>query len=368
MKTAERRYDIDWLRVIAIALLLIYHIAIVFQPWGVFIGFIQSNDSLESIWIPMSMLNVWRIPLLFFVSGMGVCFAMQKRSWKQLITERTRRILLPLVFGMCAIVPLHILIWQNYYNQDLAYQMGRGHLWFLANIFAYVIILLPLFYFLKNRYNSRTHKVLKSLFSNPFSILFVATPFIIEALVVAPDNFELYAMTWHGFYLGLIAFLFGYLFIYSGIVFWEMVLKWRWLYVSLALALFGIRLLVFELEAPGYFIAIESNLWVFSVFGFAHKHLNRPGKTLQYLSQAAYPIYIIHMVFIYLGSIVILPLEIHVTLKLILLIAFTFVGSYVLYELIIRRLSFVGVLFGLKPVFKNKKESIIHSEKALELT
>ena len=38
MKTA-RRHDIDWLRVITIALLLIYHIAIIFQPWAMFVGF-----------------------------------------------------------------------------------------------------------------------------------------------------------------------------------------------------------------------------------------------------------------------------------------------------------------------------------------
>lgn len=87
MLTTNRRYDIDWLRVIAIGLLLIYHIAIGFQPWGVLIGFIQNNESLESTWIPMSMLNVWRIPLLFFVSGMGVCFAIRKRNWKQLLLE-----------------------------------------------------------------------------------------------------------------------------------------------------------------------------------------------------------------------------------------------------------------------------------------
>ena len=69
MSNIERRYDIDWLRVIAIGLLLFYHIGIGFQPWGVFIGFIQSEKPLESLWIPMSMLNIWRIPLLFFVSG-----------------------------------------------------------------------------------------------------------------------------------------------------------------------------------------------------------------------------------------------------------------------------------------------------------
>ena len=100
MKTTERRYDIDWLRVIAIGLLMIYHIGFVFLPWGVFIGFIQNEEPIESLWNPMSMLNIWRIPLLFFVSGMGVCFAIQKRSWKELILERTRRILLPFLLSI----------------------------------------------------------------------------------------------------------------------------------------------------------------------------------------------------------------------------------------------------------------------------
>ena len=57
-----------------------------------FIGFIRSEDALEGLWKPMTMLNVWRIPLLFFVSGMGLYFAMKKRNWKQLFIERSKRI------------------------------------------------------------------------------------------------------------------------------------------------------------------------------------------------------------------------------------------------------------------------------------
>src|SRR5213596_90701 len=106
MTTSNRRYDIDWVRVIAIALLLIYHVAIGFQPWGIMLGFITSQKTWGSLWTPMTMLNVWRIPLLFFVSGMGVYFAIQNRNWKQLLQERASRILLPLVFGMFAIVPI----------------------------------------------------------------------------------------------------------------------------------------------------------------------------------------------------------------------------------------------------------------------
>lgn len=80
-----RRYDIDWLRVIAIGLLLIYHIAIIFQPWAMMLGFIRSEELMEDLWKPMTMLNVWRIPFLFYVSGMGVYFAIGKRNWQQLL-------------------------------------------------------------------------------------------------------------------------------------------------------------------------------------------------------------------------------------------------------------------------------------------
>ena len=93
MESINRRHDIDWLRVIAIAMLLIYHTAIGFQSWGLMIGFITNQASWNGLWTPMSMLNIWRIPLLFFVSGMGVFFALQKRDWKQLIQERAKRIL-----------------------------------------------------------------------------------------------------------------------------------------------------------------------------------------------------------------------------------------------------------------------------------
>ena len=163
MKTTERRYDIDWLRVIAIGLLILYHIGFVFLPWGVFIGFIQNDVSMENLWIPMSMVNIWRIPLLFFVSGMGVSFAIRKRNWKQLILERSRRILLPFVFGVICIVPLHLLLWQKYYSQDLTYKLQASHLWFLANIFLYVLILSPLFFYWKRNGNGKGNGWLKKL-------------------------------------------------------------------------------------------------------------------------------------------------------------------------------------------------------------
>ena len=361
MNPITRRYDIDWLRVITIGLLLTYHIAIVFQPWGVFIGFIQSENSLESIWIPMSMINVWRIPLLFFVSGMGVCFAIKKRNWKQLILERTQRIFVPFLFGMLFIVPIHILIWQQYYNQDIVFAPHQGHLWFLKNIFIYVIVLSPVFFYLRKHKNGSINRWLKKLFSNPLGLLLIVAAFMLEAVLVNPESYEMYALTWHGFFLGMLAFLFGFTFVLSGETFWPTILKWRWLFITLALALFVNRYVQFELKAPNYMMAIESCMWIFAVFGFGYKYLNHPSKTLSYLSQGAYPIYIIHMIFLYLGSVLILPLEIPTIVKFILVIVFTFIGCFALYELI-RRVPFLRPLFGLKKLNSTNKKEIVFTE------
>lgn len=344
----DRRYFIDWIRVIAIGLLLLYHVAIGFQSWGMMIGFITNKTSWGSLWIPMMMLNVWRIPLLFFVSGMGVYFAIQNRNWKELIIERTWRIWFPFVFGIFCIVPVHVYLMQSYYKMDLSYSPHQGHLWFLANIFSYVLILSPLFFYFKINGNGKVVGLIKKIFSHPPGLLLVISSFIAEALIIKPYPYELYAMTWHGYFLGLLAFFFGFCFVMSGDSFWKMILKWRWLFILTAILLFILRVVQFKMNVPAYLLVVESDCWIFSVLAFGFKYLNRPGKTLTYLSQAAYPVYILHMIFLFLGSVLIFKLPIDVRLQFVLVLLFTFTGCFGVYELIIRRINFVRPLFGLK--------------------
>lgn len=347
MNTTNRRYDLDWIRVIAIGLLLIYHVAIGFQSWGIMIAFITNSTSWESLWIPMSMLNVWRIPLLFFVSGMGVYFALQNRNWKQLITERAGRILLPYIFGAIAIVPLYLYIWQRYYSFDLGYSPSPGHLWFLGNIFLYVVLFSPLFFYLKRNEEGKLVRGITRLFSTPFGIILVAAFFVLEAVILKPSPYEMYAMTWHGFFLGLLAFFFGFCFVLSGDGFWKMILKFRWIFFLLALTLFIVRLLYFKTTAPVYLIVAESHSWILSVFAFGYKCLNRPSATLTYLSQAAYPVYILHMLFLYLASAWVFSLTLDVRMQFVMVLLITFVGCFATYE-IIRRINLIRPLFGLK--------------------
>jgi glucan biosynthesis protein C len=343
----RRRYDIDWIRVIAIGLLLIYHVAIGFQQWGIMIGFIANEKTWGSLWIPMTMLNVWRIPLLFFVSGMGVYFAMQNRNWLELLKDRTYRIWVPFLFGAIAIVPMHVYIWQSYYKMAPSYLPGPGHLWFLGNIFVYFIFLSPLFFYLKRNENGNFVLGMKKLFRTPLGLIPVVGLFIAEAWILKPYPYEMYAMTWHGFFLGLLAFFFGFCFVLSGSTFWEMILKWRWIFLSIAVILFIMRSAYFQMNTPSYLLVTESDCWIISVFAFGYKYLNHPGRVLSYLSQAAYPVYILHMIFLYLGSMWIFQLNIDVHIQFCLILVITLTGCFASYE-VIKRVTFLRPLFGMK--------------------
>lgn len=347
METTNRQYFIDWIRVIAIGLLLIYHVAIGFQPWGMMIAFITNKQSWGSLWIPMTMLNVWRIPLLFFVSGMGVYFAMQNRNWKQLIKERTFRIWLPFVFGLFCIVPVHMFIWQKYYSFGFRYTADPGHLWFLGNIFVYVILFCPLFYYLKRNEDGKLARGITKLFRTPLGFVLVVAAFILEAVLIKPYPYEMYAMTWHGFFLGLLAFLFGFCFVLSGKGFWHMILKYRWVFLGAALTLYVIRLVYWSMNAPVYLLVTESQCWIISVFAFGYKYLNRGGRALTYFSQAAYPVYILHMIFLYLGSMWVFRLNLDVRIQFMLVLLTTLIGCFATFE-VIRRLKWVRPLIGLK--------------------
>jgi len=308
-----RRHDVDWLRILALGLLIIYHISVVFQPWAYFIYFIQSEKPVESIWLAMGLINIWRIPLLFIISGMGVCFAMRSRNWKELLKDRTKRILLPLIFGSLFIVPVHGYIYQSFIGLDHIYFPNPGHLWFLSNIFIYVLVLCPVFFYLKRNPDSILLRLFKRILKFPAALYLITLPFIFEAELVAPEQgFSAYANTPHGFWLGLLAFITGFFFISIGDTFWQAIGKIKGFALAIAIPLFLVRMIIFQFEGPFYLTVIESWSWLFAIFGFGTTYLNRPSKKLTYLSKAVYPVYILHMIFLYLASDLVLTRPVHV--------------------------------------------------------
>ena len=255
----------------------------------------------------MGLINIWRIPLLFIISGMGVCFAMRRRNWKELLKDRTKRILLPLIFGSFFIVPISGYLYQKFNNFDPMYFPNGGHLWFLGNIFIYVLILSPIFFFFKRNPDNILFRCFKWVLKFPSALYLFTLPFIIEVVLVAPpQGFASYANTPHGFWLGLLAFFTGFIFISLGEIFWRAVERIKIIALSIAIPLYLVRLLVFQLEEPFFLTVIESWSWLFSIFGFGATYLNKPSSTLSYLSKAVYPVYILHMIFLNLSASLIL--------------------------------------------------------------
>src|SRR5688572_2655594 len=158
--TDTTRYEfLDWLRVIAIFVLLFFHTGMLFVGWGWHITNAEVIPWLER---PMDLAHRLRMPLLFVIAGAGMWFALQRRGIAEFARERTLRLLVPLVAGMFLVVPAQVYIeristgaWQGGYWQFFLervlqfepYPQGNfswHHLWFIAYLFVYVLLLLPL--------------------------------------------------------------------------------------------------------------------------------------------------------------------------------------------------------------------------------
>ena len=142
-----RRHDIDTIRSLALMLLIIYHAACSFMPWGNSIGFITNKEFLN-IYAPMGFMNIWRIPILFVVSGMAFRFAYERRTIKELLKDRFVRIIIPYVFGIFTLGSIPIGIYTYYTEGKFIWLPNPSHLWFLNNIWVYslaTIIVLKIF-------------------------------------------------------------------------------------------------------------------------------------------------------------------------------------------------------------------------------
>ena len=157
---SERRYDIDWLRVIVFGVLILYHVGMMYVSWGWHIKSTYILPWLENV---MRLSNPWRLPLLFLISGLAMSFVFGKMPLGRLMRLRAVRLMIPLMVGVTVIVPPQI------YYQSLArgyiepgYLSFLGlyftsnpvlndvtptytHLWFVAYLMIYSVVALPVF-------------------------------------------------------------------------------------------------------------------------------------------------------------------------------------------------------------------------------
>jgi surface polysaccharide O-acyltransferase-like enzyme len=164
----------------------------------------------------------------------------------------------------------------------------------------------------------------------------------------------------HGFFVGLLCFLIGFLFVSSGEIFWNSVRSIKFITLAFAIALFMQRLFLYLLPvwggSPGAYplvisnvlTAFESVCWMLSLVGFASSFLNKKNPILDYITPAVFPVYIFHLpVQNFLASFI-YPLSIAPIVKLIILTFSTILVSVFLYE-VVRRLKWFRVVFGMRP-------------------
>jgi hypothetical protein len=131
-----RRTDLDWVRIGAFALLIFYHIGVFYAPGPTAVGAISPRP-LPWLVIPMVLVNPWRLLVLFIVSGAATRFMNDKMSTGALLSSRSSRLLVPLVFGVLIVVPPQVFVQVvercgfsgSYFSFWEAYLEADQHLW-----------------------------------------------------------------------------------------------------------------------------------------------------------------------------------------------------------------------------------------------
>lgn len=366
----DRRADLDWLRVTAFGLLILYHSGMAWSGWTWHI-----DDAESAAWLRWAMrfTNRWRMPLLFLVSGAAVMLALGRRSGGAFVLDRLKRLLLPLAFGMLVIVPPQIyaerlhrgqfsgsyLEWLPHAFDGGAYPAGNiswHHLWFVAYALILTLVLLPVFLWLRGARLDAVYRVV----ARRHLYWLAALPPMAAYLWLAPIFRNPNGLV--GDWFGLVYY--GVLLAYGALLFRSAELldalqRARWVALAIGVAAFGsldqlffdaVRPTIAPADRPLFALLSGINVmaWLFAIVGFARRHLTRRPAFLGYATEAVYPFYILHQTITVIAVFWLVQSGLPVGVKFALAAVITFVGSWLLYEFVVRRIAVLRPLFGLK--------------------
>jgi glucans biosynthesis protein C len=356
-----RRYDLDWIKVIATMFVFLYHCSMFFNPfdWHV------KNDEVDStVILAFSLLaGSWIMPVFFVISGISSNYSLQKRSMGLYMRERFVRLGIPLLFGIFILAPPQIYIERvdngqftgsffaflpQAFNGLYLEIGGTGnfafvglHLWYLLALILFSLITLHLFY--------RT---------TSFKTITAVHLFVIQIIVLLGAAF-LKTVNLGGWDLlvYLLFFLAGY-YVFSS----------SQLLVVLRRT-FPIHMALGVLAAPAYtvwflngmpahnsggfllftsLLAISSLNSILAFYYLANKYLSFTNRVLRYCSEASLPFYILHQPVIVIIGFFIKDLSWSLPVKSVLLVVLSFLIISSIYHFMIRHISILRVLFGLK--------------------
>jgi len=374
---SKRRYDLDWLRIIAFGFLIFYHIGMFYVSWGWHVKSVHAGPWAEP---GMRLLNPWRLSLLFLISGIAIRFAMDKTpSMSRFTWKRSWRLLIPLIFGMIFIVTpqswLELItkgetdksfwaFFPDYMNGGFSITTPTwNHLWYVAYIFVYTLILAPMARLL-SRLMHTGNKVTAFLFDRKIGTLAIfLIPFIphmVYRIYLDPhfptthDVVNDWANHAHSFTYFLMGFL-----IAKDFYFWQAVRK----VFPFALVITTALAIILTIYWNDWDAHVEAghNLWpartgrvlyawlcILTLLGFAQRYLNRPSRTLSYMTEAIFPWYILHQTLIVMAGYWLTRQGLSAPFEFISVILATIGGCLILHEFLIRRSNLLRPFFGLK--------------------
>lgn len=374
-----RRHDIDALRALAFAGLILYHWAMLYvADWD---WHIKSAHTAEWLQLPMLLVNRWRMPLLFLLSGIATCLMLGRARAVRFLGLRTWRLLLPLAFGMLVVVPVQpyaqgvangmvepgfVDFLVRYYRFE-PWPAGSfdgdeegitwNHLWYLAYLWAYTAALVLALPLLRSRWGRRLRGAFVALRGARLLVL-PAVPFVLFTLTLQP-HFEVTGDLIHDWYRNAMyftAFLYGYwLGLDAGL--WQELARLRGRATASALGVFApYAAMVFLLpdEVPAL---VEGLVWTLrnvylwlalcAVLGWSRSLLDRPFRWLPWANESVYPWYVLHQSLIVALAFWLVPRGLPVAIEAALVLAGTVAGCW-MGTAVIRRVPALRPLFGLK--------------------
>jgi len=372
-----RIHYLDWLRVLAILGVFLFHAV---HPFDMFPWEIKNAEQSIAVTLFIVFLGPWGMPLFFFLSGVGSWFALKKRTGSQYIRERVYRLFIPFIIGSLLLSPMQLYFqWKH--------QVGTGvfsgtlleflkireinfgpqffgwagyHLWFLGFLFAYALIAMPVFNWLKGDTGHSLIDWLARLCEKRGGLLIFLFPLATIQLILRP--FFPAEHDWADFIFMLIFFILGYI-LYADERFLQPI-KRDW---SLMLTLGVISTLFFfgagafdvapawmiDSSTLGFFLlwgmwSVNSWCWTLFFLFIGMRYLDNTNKWLEYGQEMIMPFFLLHQPVIVLIAFFVVQWDISLWTKLFVVVLGSFTISVGIYELILKRVSVVRNALGMK--------------------
>jgi glucan biosynthesis protein C len=374
-RTTGRLYYLDWLRVLAILTVFVYHTSRLFnvEDWTV----------KNPIWYPWvevwnGFATTWMLPLIFVVSGASLFYAVGKgeagiKGAGTFIKDKALRLLVPWLVLLLTHQSLQFYLDRlshgqfsgsffqylpSYFLNDFDWQ--GAHLWYLWVLFLFSVLLYPLIRWLRGRGQGVLSK-LGDLLARPGAVYALALPSILLATLFNYEKTPRNAGWAFPVYLWLT--LAGFL-VASDDRLQASSQRLRWLSLPLGLGLTGVFLALLQILVVGRGMVPAYGTWLYAlgwgiralaswccilaILGFGRKHLNFSTPFLRYGNEAVLPFYILHQTVILSVGYFVVRWTIPDLLKWLIVVPVSFVLIVLLYEFLVRRLNVLRVLFGMK--------------------